>query len=164
MTQAEDANLQFFIFHRTSDYSRHEPFARGCSTLGRRLHSALASSRSGRHRLTFASSGGRCATKAARLASASRRKTAVGKQPYEIALADRRLMTLADLWETWRSAAGERIRSFTIVTTTPNEFVRGASRPHARGAATRRMAIVARRTAGGLPQLKALLAPALPMR
>ena len=89
---------------------------------------------------------------------------AVGKQPYEIALADRRLMTLADLWETWRSAAGERIRSFTIVTTTPNEFVRGASRPHARGAATRRMAIVARRTAGGLPQLKALLAPALPMR
>ena len=36
-------------------------------------------------------------------------------------------MTLADLWETWRSAAGERIRSFTIVTTTPNEFVRGAS-------------------------------------
>jgi hypothetical protein len=39
-------------------------------------------------------------------------------------------MTLADLWETWRSAAGERIRSFTIVTTTPNEFVRGASRPH----------------------------------
>jgi putative SOS response-associated peptidase YedK len=72
--------------------------------------------------LTFASSGGRCATKAARLASASRRKTAVGKQPYEIALADRRLMTLADLWETWRSAAGERIRSFTIVTTTPNEL------------------------------------------
>ena len=66
MTQAEDANLQFFIFHRTSDYSRHEPFARGCSTLGRRLHSALASSRSGRHRLTFASSGGRCATKAAK--------------------------------------------------------------------------------------------------
>ena len=31
-------------------------------------------------------------------------------------------MTLADLWETWRSAAGERIRSFTIVTTTPNEL------------------------------------------
>jgi hypothetical protein len=28
MTQAEDANLQFFIFHRTSDDSRHEPFAR----------------------------------------------------------------------------------------------------------------------------------------
>ena len=38
-------------------------------------------------------------------------------------------------------------------------IVRGASQPHARGAATRRMAVVARRTAGGLPQLKALLAP-----
>jgi putative SOS response-associated peptidase YedK len=31
-------------------------------------------------------------------------------------------MALADLWETWRSAVGERIRSFTIVTTTPNEL------------------------------------------
>ena len=28
MTQAEDTNLQFFVFHRTSDYRRHEPFAR----------------------------------------------------------------------------------------------------------------------------------------
>jgi putative SOS response-associated peptidase YedK len=36
------------------------------------------------------------------------------KQPYAIALADRSLMALAGLWETWRS------RSFTIVTTTPN--------------------------------------------
>src|ERR1700731_610456 len=26
------------------------------------------------------------------------------------------------LWETWRSPAGERIRSFTIVTTVPNEL------------------------------------------
>jgi putative SOS response-associated peptidase YedK len=49
-------------------------------------------------------------------------KTASGKQPYAIALADRRLMALAGLWETWRSLAGERIRSFTIVTTTPNEL------------------------------------------
>ena len=44
------------------------------------------------------------------------------KQPYAIALADRSLMALAGLWETWRSPAGETIRSFTILTTTPNEL------------------------------------------
>jgi putative SOS response-associated peptidase YedK len=49
-------------------------------------------------------------------------KTGTGKQPYAVALADRRLMALAGLWETWRSPAGERVRSFTIVTTTPNEL------------------------------------------
>jgi hypothetical protein len=32
------------------------------------------------------------------------------------------LMALAGLWETWRSPAGERIRSFTIITTPPNEL------------------------------------------
>jgi putative SOS response-associated peptidase YedK len=47
---------------------------------------------------------------------------ATGKQPYAIALADRRLMALAGLWETWRSPAGERVRSFAIITTTPNEM------------------------------------------
>ena len=31
-------------------------------------------------------------------------------------------MGMAGLWETWRSPAGERIRSFTIITTTPNEL------------------------------------------
>jgi putative SOS response-associated peptidase YedK len=44
------------------------------------------------------------------------------KQPYAIALADRSLMALAGLWETWRSRANETVRSFTIVTTTPNEL------------------------------------------
>ncbi len=29
---------------------------------------------------------------------------------------------MAGLWETWRSPAGERIRSFTIITTKPNEL------------------------------------------
>ena len=40
------------------------------------------------------------------------KKTASGK----------RLMALAGLWETWRSPAGERVRSFAIITTTPNEL------------------------------------------
>jgi SOS response associated peptidase (SRAP) len=43
------------------------------------------------------------------------KKTAAGKQPYAIARADRQPMALAGLWETWRSPAGERVRSFAIV-------------------------------------------------
>jgi putative SOS response-associated peptidase YedK len=50
------------------------------------------------------------------------KKTPTGKQPYAIAIADRQLMALAGLWETWRSPAGERVRSFAIITTTPNEL------------------------------------------
>ena len=50
------------------------------------------------------------------------KKTATGKQPYAIALADRGLMALAGLWENWRSPAGEWVRSFAIVTTTPNQL------------------------------------------
>jgi putative SOS response-associated peptidase YedK len=50
------------------------------------------------------------------------KKTAAGKQPYAIALADRRLMALAGLWENWRSPAGEWVHSFAIITTRPNEL------------------------------------------
>ena len=86
-------------------------------------------------------------------------KTAAGKQPYAIALADRHLMALAGLWETWRSPAGERIRSFTIVTTVPNEL---CAELH------NRMPVVLKPQAwpqwlgeqpADVPQLKALLAP-----
>ena len=48
-----------------------------------------------------------------------------GKQPYAIALKSRSLMALAGVWENWRSPAGERIRSFAIVTTEPNELCAG---------------------------------------
>jgi putative SOS response-associated peptidase YedK len=34
----------------------------------------------------------------------------------------RKLMALAGLWESWRSPAGERVRSFAIITTEPNEL------------------------------------------
>jgi putative SOS response-associated peptidase YedK len=50
------------------------------------------------------------------------KKTATDKQPYVIARADRGLMALAGLWENWRSSAGEWVRSFAIITTTPNEL------------------------------------------
>lgn len=45
------------------------------------------------------------------------------RQPYAIALKSGRLMAMAGLWETWRSPAGETVRSATIVTCAPNELV-----------------------------------------
>jgi len=50
------------------------------------------------------------------------KKTATGKQPYAIALADRGIIALAGLWENWHSPAGEWVRSFAIITTRPNEL------------------------------------------
>ncbi|MGH7048691.1 MAG: SOS response-associated peptidase family protein [Stellaceae bacterium] len=65
-------------------------------------------------------------------------ENASGTQPYAVALADQRPMALAGLWETWRSSAGERVISFMIVTTTPNELCAGLH--------SRMMVILARRT------------------
>jgi putative SOS response-associated peptidase YedK len=42
------------------------------------------------------------------------------KQPYAIALKGGGIMALAGLWENWKSPTEEWVRSFTIVTTTPN--------------------------------------------
>jgi putative SOS response-associated peptidase YedK len=50
------------------------------------------------------------------------KKTDTGKQPYALALADRGIMALAGVWENWNSPAGEWVRSFAIITTTPNEL------------------------------------------
>jgi putative SOS response-associated peptidase YedK len=87
------------------------------------------------------------------------KKTASGKQPYAIALADRGIMALAGLWETWRSPAGELVRSFAIVTTVPNAL---CSEIH------NRMPVILKpaawlvwlgEEAAEPPQLKELLAP-----
>jgi putative SOS response-associated peptidase YedK len=51
------------------------------------------------------------------------KKLGKDRQPYAVGLANRRLMALAGLWETWRSPAGERVRSFTIITTAANSLL-----------------------------------------
>lgn len=44
------------------------------------------------------------------------------KQPYAIGLEGGSLMAMAGLWENWKGPADEWVRSFTIITTTPNEL------------------------------------------
>jgi putative SOS response-associated peptidase YedK len=51
------------------------------------------------------------------------KKLGKDRQPYAVGRADRRLMALAGLWESWRSPEGERLRSFAIVTTAANELL-----------------------------------------
>src|SRR5712671_2098307 len=51
------------------------------------------------------------------------KKLGKDREPYAVGLADRKLMALAGLWETWRSPAGERVRSFAIVTTAANALL-----------------------------------------
>jgi putative SOS response-associated peptidase YedK len=53
------------------------------------------------------------------------RQAGVGdrRQPYAIALKDRRVMAPAGLWERWRSPSEEIVRSFTIVTTAANALL-----------------------------------------
>jgi putative SOS response-associated peptidase YedK len=86
------------------------------------------------------------------------KKTATGKQPYAIALADGRLMALAGLWENWRSPAGEWVRSFAIITTTPNELCGELHDRMPVGPEAGRMGDMARPGACGPAPAKALLA------
>lgn len=46
--------------------------------------------------------------------------TNLGKQPQHIHFIDGNLITFGGLWESWRDAEAREIRSFTIITTTPN--------------------------------------------
>jgi putative SOS response-associated peptidase YedK len=45
------------------------------------------------------------------------------KQPFAIALGNRGIMTFAGLWDVWRSPEGVTVKSFTIITTQPNDLV-----------------------------------------
>jgi putative SOS response-associated peptidase YedK len=45
------------------------------------------------------------------------------KQPFAIARSDAPFTVMAGLWEDWRSPAGERIRSCTIITTESNALI-----------------------------------------
>jgi putative SOS response-associated peptidase YedK len=50
-------------------------------------------------------------------------KVGAEKQPHRIGMADDTVFALAGLWERWKDpSSGETIRSFTIITTTPNEL------------------------------------------
>lgn len=49
-------------------------------------------------------------------------KTGNGKQPVFISLKSEEIFALAGLWEIWKSKEGKVVRSFTIITTEPNEL------------------------------------------
>jgi hypothetical protein len=87
------------------------------------------------------------------------KKTGTGKQPHAIALADRQIMALAGLWETWRSKNAERIRSFAIVTTTPNELCAEIHNRMPVVLAPQAWPIWLSEQPAEFPELKALLAP-----
>lgn len=49
--------------------------------------------------------------------------TARGKIPYFIHLKDTELFAFAGLYDMWKDGAGQELRTYTIITTTPNELV-----------------------------------------
>jgi len=46
------------------------------------------------------------------------------KRPYEIHLKDGRIMSVAAIWDTWHSGTADERRSFSILTTSANDFMR----------------------------------------
>jgi putative SOS response-associated peptidase YedK len=51
------------------------------------------------------------------------KKVNSGKQPMRIALTSGQPFAFAGLWETWKQPDGDLLRTFTIITTQPNELV-----------------------------------------
>jgi len=50
------------------------------------------------------------------------KRTGVGKQPYCFEVNDGDLFAFAGLWDRWRDADGQWIRSFSVLTTTANSL------------------------------------------
>lgn len=50
-------------------------------------------------------------------------KNGKAKQPYRITLKDESLFAFAGLWDEWKDEQGHSIRSFTIITTDPNQLM-----------------------------------------
>ena len=76
------------------------------------------------------------------------KKTATGKQPYAIGLADRGLMALAGLSENWRSPAGEWVAQLRNHYYETERAVRGAARSDAGDPRSGQLAGLARGRAG----------------
>ncbi|HOW24113.1 MAG TPA: SOS response-associated peptidase [Bacteroidales bacterium] len=51
------------------------------------------------------------------------RQKAGGKVPYRIVMKNGDLFAMAGIWDAWKDADGSIIRSFAIITTTPNELM-----------------------------------------
>lgn len=51
------------------------------------------------------------------------KKSPTGKIPQHIHNADQSLLTFAGLWESWKDGEDKEIRSFTIITVTPNTIM-----------------------------------------
>lgn len=52
------------------------------------------------------------------------KKDGARKRPFKIHLRDGAIMSVAGIWDTWRSGTPDERRSFAIVTTAANEFMR----------------------------------------
>ena len=52
------------------------------------------------------------------------KKTSDGKIPHRIALKDNGPFAFAGIWEVWTTPDGEEIRSFSIITTEPNQLMK----------------------------------------
>lgn len=49
------------------------------------------------------------------------KKSESGKQPYYISPKDGKFFSFAGLWDEWRNDSGEKVKTYTIITTSPNK-------------------------------------------
>jgi putative SOS response-associated peptidase YedK len=87
------------------------------------------------------------------------KKTATGKRPYANCARGSWPNGFGGPWENWRSPAGERVRSFAIVTTTPNELCAELHNRMPVVLGPERWRAWLGEEPADAPQLKALLAP-----